>query len=205
MRYVMACLSALVLMMTLGSSARAEVIQKTDAGFIVSSSADVAGKSPAEVWKALLEPQKWWASAHTWSGDAAHLYMDAQAGGCLCELLLLAKNAAVGSRRGSVEHARIINAMPGRMLRMSGAFGPLQGEAVVGTVTIKLKASESGTRITWEYVVGGFMRMKADDIVPMVDNVVSLLTQNLGAYAENMPKENDSKIIELGDDAKTHQ
>ena len=50
-----------------------------------------------------------------------------KAGGCLCE--------KIPAEGGSVEHLRIVFARPGRLLRAQGGLGPLQGEAVVGTLT----------------------------------------------------------------------
>ena len=35
-----------------------------------------------------------------------------------------------------------------------------------------LKPIDGGTRLTWEYVVGGFMRYKPEQIVPAVDKVI---------------------------------
>jgi hypothetical protein len=63
--------------------------------------------------------------------------------------------------------------MPPKLLRMSGALGPLQGEALVGTLTVVLKPlPDGGTHLTWSYVVGGYMRMKVDEIAPVVDEVL---------------------------------
>ena len=82
---------------------------------------------------------------------------------------------------------RVINAEQPRVLRMSGALGPLQSEAVQGTLTIVLKPVDGGTRIMWEYVVGGYMRLKTEQIAPLVDVVlgeqVSRLAARLGPKA----------------------
>jgi hypothetical protein len=152
--------------------ASAEITEKSDAGFVSRSSADIA-KPPMEVWTTLIAPAGWWNKAHSWSGDSANLYIDAQAGGCFCELLPLPKDSVEGARRGSVEHMRVIHANPGQVLRLTGALGQLQGEAAVGTLTIMLKPVGGGTHIVWEYVVGGYMRFKSDEIAPAVDKVMS--------------------------------
>jgi hypothetical protein len=74
---------------------------------------------------------------------------------------------------GSVEHMHVIFADPQRgILRMSGALGPLQGEALNGTLTVELKKTDTGTRIELEYVVGGYMRFKTEEIAPAVDGVL---------------------------------
>ena len=66
---------------------------------------------------------------------------------------------------------RVIGVMPGAMLRMSGALGPLQSEGLLGTLTVTLEDVEQGTRITWEYVIGGQARFPAAQFAPVVDGV----------------------------------
>ena len=63
---------------------------------------------------------------------------------------------------------------------MSGALGPLQGEALNGTLTVTLVKTERGTRIDLEYVVGGYMRLKGEEIAPAVD---AMLGQQLASLA----------------------
>src|SRR3546814_11495384 len=58
------------------------------------------------------------------------------------------------------------------MLRLSGAFGPLQGEALAGTLTIQIKETPTGSALRFDYVVGGYMRFKTADIAPAVDKVI---------------------------------
>ncbi len=73
---------------------------------------------------------------------------------------------------GSVQHARVLFSKPGQMLRLSGTFGPLQGEAASGTLTIQIKATPTGSALRFDYVVGGYMRFKVADIAPAVDKVI---------------------------------
>ncbi len=161
--------------------AQAEVVAQSDAGFVIKQSVEVSADQQA-VWKALIAPAKWWSSEHTWSHDAANLYLDAQATGCFCEKLPRPADAPADQRIGSAEHMHVIFADPQRgLLRMSGALGPLQGEALNGTLTIELKKTETGTRIELEYVVGGYMRMKTEEIAPAVDGV---LGQQLAGLAK---------------------
>jgi hypothetical protein len=168
-------LLATMLALTLASPAAAKLIDQSDAGFTTAHSARVAA-SPEDAWKMLRAPQNWWSGDHSWSGDAANFWMDAQAGGCFCEKLPGAAGAM-----GSVQHARIIFAKPGELLRLSGALGPLQGEAVTGTLTIQIKPMDGGSLIRFDYVVGGYMRFKVADIAPAVDSVIS---QQLGGLAK---------------------
>ena len=166
---------------------RGEVVAQSDTGFIVKHSVEVTADQQA-VWKALIAPAKWWSSDHTWSHDAANLYLDAQATGCFCEKLPRAADAPADQRIGSVEHMHVISADPQRgVLRMSGALGPLQGEALNGTLTIELKKTDTGTRIQLEYVVGGYMRMKTDEIAPAVDMVLGQQLAGLAKLFETAP------------------
>ena len=55
---------------------------------------------------------------------------------------------------------------------MTGGLRPLQSEAVTGVLTMTLAAEGEMTRITWEYVVGGYMRMPMAEVAPLVDQVV---------------------------------
>jgi hypothetical protein len=78
---------------------------------------------------------------------------------------------------------RVVYAEPGKALRMVGSLGPLQSEALTGTLTITLKPAAAGTRLAFEYVVGGYMRYKTDEIAPAVDNV---LAEQLGRLAASL-------------------
>lgn len=153
--------------------AQAEVASQSETGFGIKLAADVPA-SKADAWKALVAPGKWWSGDHTYSGNAANLYIDAQATGCFCEKLPKPADAPEGQRMGSVEHMHVVYADPQRgVLRMVGGLGPLQSEPVQGVLTIVLKPTETGTRIEWEYVVGGNMRMKVDELAPLVDRVLA--------------------------------
>ena len=164
-------LSIVTLAALLAQPAAAEVIASSETGFVIRETAEVPA-DPAQTWQALIAPQNWWNKAHTFSGDPANLYLDAQGGGCFCEKLPL-KDAAPGTRGGSVAHMRVVYADPGKALRMVGSLGPLQSEALTGTMTIMLKPGGAGTRIVLEYVVGGYMRYKTDEIAPAVDNMLA--------------------------------
>ncbi len=151
---------------TFAPSTQAKVIDQSELGFSVAHTAQVAA-SPDDVWKMLRMPQKWWSKEHSWSGNADNFWLDSQAGGCFCEKLPHPDGSF-----GSVQHARIIFADPGHMLRLSGALGPLQSEAVTGTLTIQIKETPTGSALRFDYVVGGYMRLKVEDIAPAVDNVI---------------------------------
>jgi hypothetical protein len=160
--------------------AQAEVIASSPGGFVLRHVTEVTA-SPLEVWKELIAPANWWDPEHTFAGDATGLYMDAQATGCFCELLPLPKDAPEGTRRGSIEHLHIVYADPGRQLRLQGGLGPLQAEAVNGTLTIGLRQQGDKTRMVWEYVVGGYFRTESEKLAPLVDQVLGEQLKRLAA------------------------
>ena len=157
----------------LSSPASAEVKTVTDAGFNIVHIAEVAAE-PDVIWKRLIAPQTYWNKAHSWSGSAEGFYIDAQANGCFCELFK--EKGADGKTKttGSVEHMRVIFAQPGKVLRMQGALGPLQSEAVLGTLTVAIEPLKGGggSKLSFSYVVGGYMRYKTAEIAPAVDKVL---------------------------------
>lgn len=168
-------LAALALALGAAAPARAELVQQADNGFVVQHSVTVS-TDPDATFAMLRTPAKWWDKDHTWTGNAENLYMDAQAGGCFCELIpneaTTDSGAPQRTLRGSVQHMQIVYVDPGKLLRLSGGLGPLQGEAVTGALTFTLKPVKGGTRISMDYVVGGFMRMKTSELAPAVDAVM---------------------------------
>ena len=179
-KFALLAAAALSMLLAPAEPSQAEIVAQSEAGFVIKLTAETA--APQDVaWRMLIAPAKWWSSDHTWSHDAANLYLDAQATGCFCEKLPKPADAPAGQRLGSSEHMHVIFADPQRgILRMSGALGPLQGEALNGTLTFTLVKTESGTRIDLEYVVGGYMRLKGEEIAPAVD---AMLGQQLASLA----------------------
>ncbi|HVW67670.1 MAG TPA: SRPBCC family protein [Steroidobacteraceae bacterium] len=158
------------------SPASGKVVESSAAGFTTNSTVTVAA-TPAQTWDALVHPARYWSSQHSWSGNAANLTLDPVAGGCFCERW----QGRNGGQPGSAEHMRVINSEPFELLRMRGALGPLQSEALTGVLTVTLKPVEGGTAITWEYVVGGHARFDLSGLAPAVDGV---LDEQLGRLAD---------------------
>jgi carbon monoxide dehydrogenase subunit G len=153
--------------MVLAAPAGAEVATVSEAGFASHNEARV-NATPEQVWALMIEPGRWWNPDHSYSGDPANLSLTPLAGGCFCEAL----PGADGVPRGQVEHMRVIHFAPHTTLRMSGALGPLQGEALTGVLTMTLAREGPQTRISWDYVVGGYSRTPLRDLAPAVDQVV---------------------------------
>ena len=100
---------------------------------------------------------------------------------------------------GSVQHARILFAKPNELMRLSGAFGPLQGEAAIGTLTIQIKPTPTGSAIRFDYTVGGYMRFKVADVAPGVDRVLGEqlvgLAKALGGALPAAKDDGDAKDV----------
>lgn len=157
---------------------RAELVSESEAGFVSRATVDVRG-TPDAIWPVMTTPSQWWLDRHTYSGSAANLVLNPTAGGCFCEKLP-PSSASKSGKPGSVEHMRVVYAQPGEALRMVGALGPLQSEAMSGTLTLTMKPVTGGTRITMTYVVGGFGRYKHDEIAKSVDAVMTSQLAHLG-------------------------
>jgi hypothetical protein len=181
--------STLPIALILATPATAELTASSETGFVSRNAVDVRA-TPEEAWNTLIAPGGWWNGEHTYSGDPGNMSIDARAGGCFCEKLPRTKNAATNEPAGSVEHMRVIYADPGKVLRLSGGLGPLQSEAANGTLTITLKPGEGRmTHIAWEYVVGGYMRYKTDEIAAGVDKVMA---EQLGRLAAKLAAANSA-------------
>lgn len=175
--------AAIAIALALAAPSQAEITASNETSFVSRHVIEVTA-SPMQIWTQFIAPAGWWSGAHTYSGNAANLYMDAQATGCFCELLPLPEGAPAGTRRGSVEHLRIVYAEPGRVMRLQGGLGPLQSEAVNGTLTVTLRAQDGKTRILWEYVVAGYIRQGAPTMAPLVDRV---LAEQFARFAAKFP------------------
>jgi uncharacterized protein YndB with AHSA1/START domain len=154
--------------------AQAEIDDVSMTGFAVRQSVDIAA-SPDEVYRTLAAPSRWWSSDHTYSHDAANLSLDPRAGGCWCETL---------PGGGSVQHMVVVNAMPGKMLRLRGALGPLQALAVDGTMTFALHPTGKGTELTMSYAIGGYSKAGFSDLAKAVDGVLADQMMRLRLLAE---------------------
>lgn len=153
--------------------AGAEVVKTDPAGFVTEHKLVVAAP-PAKVWATIARPALWWSSEHTYSGNAANISVDARPGGCWCE--------KIGD--GAIEHLRTLYAQPGKILRFSGALGPLQSGAVTGTLTFALKPAGEGTELTITYVVGGYHPNGLGTFAAIVDGVVGAQWAGLKKAAE---------------------
>ncbi|WP_417609712.1 hypothetical protein [Parasphingorhabdus sp.] len=162
------------------TAAQAEVTNTADNGFTVQHQTLIDGNAEA-VWKAMIAPSRYWNSDHSWTGDADNFYLIPQAGGCFCELIRTTSADNIRTSDGSVQHMRVIYAHNNKMLRMSGALGPLQSEAVTGTLTMLLDPQGEKTAVRFTYKVGGYMEFPIDQMAPAVDGVIGEQLTRLSA------------------------
>lgn len=183
--------------------AQAEFSNVGDSGFMTRHTATVVA-APDAAWAELIEPSGWWSGEHSFSGDAENFTLDARAGGCFCEMLPAGPDRPTP---GSVRHMEVLFTDPGTALRLSGALGPLQSEPLTAVLTVTLKPVDEGTRILFEYVVGGTMRFPVDQISPAVDRVIGEQLERLAARLGTAPAKPKaivlppSSALEPADDA----
>lgn len=148
----------------------ADLSTVSDSRFTVSNTVEVDA-SPSVAWRTMTSHiDEWWSKDHSWSGDAANLYMKVERNGCFCEKL---------PRGGNVEHLRIIYYAPGAELRFDGALGPLQKMPVNGRMIWTIEPAEVGSRISFTYHVTGHPDGGLAGIAPAVDRVVGEQLTNL--------------------------
>jgi uncharacterized protein YndB with AHSA1/START domain len=151
--------------------AYAEVKQSAADGFFLTYSGPVAA-STAKAYTDVTQIQRWWSSEHTYSGKAANLAIKPEAGGCFCERW----------KDGSVEHGRVIMALPGKLLRLETSLGPLQELALKGILSFWIKTEDSATTLTVEYRVNGSSGSGLDQLAPNVDEVLGMQVDRLRRY-----------------------
>ncbi|MGZ5079489.1 MAG: alpha/beta fold hydrolase [Usitatibacter sp.] len=157
-------------------------------GFLVTHRGEVKANPPA-LYAAIAQVGKWWSPAHTYSGDAAKLAMDPRAGGCFCETW----------GANSVQHARVIQAQPGKMLRLEGSLGPLQEMAVHGVMTFTIDQEGGKTALTLAYRVRGAPDAALDKLAPAVDKMIGEQFLRLVDFAGGAPAAGESAAAAIAD------
>uniref|UniRef100_UPI0013D96588 ATPase n=1 Tax=Sandarakinorhabdus rubra TaxID=2672568 RepID=UPI0013D96588 len=122
--------------------------------------------------------QAWWDPAHSYSEVPGALRLDARAGGALVERW----------PGGSVEHARVLAALPPSLLRLAGGFGPLQALPVGAVLEFAITTENDSTRLAMTYRVAGGAGLKLDTLAGPVDSVMSAAFDRLVTYANTGQK-----------------
>jgi len=151
--------------------AHAEIKESSADAFFLTYSGAVAAPT-AKTYADIVQISRWWDSEHTYSGKAANLTIKPEAGGCFCEKW----------KDGSVEHGEVLMAMPGKVLRIRTALGPLQERALNGILTFWIRNDDSTTTLTVEYRVNGASASGLDQLAPSVDEVLGTQLDRLRRY-----------------------
>jgi hypothetical protein len=169
-----------LLLLSLPVLCQAEVLTVAPGGFEVRHALHTRS-TPADAWSAMVSRvDQWWNGEHSWSGSAANLYIVPKVGGCFCEHL----PQADGRGEAGVEHLRIVYLKPYEEIRFEGALGPLQTLPVDGRMLWQITAAESGSTITFTYLVHGFLAAGFDQLAPAVDGVIGEQLDRLGRLLE---------------------
>jgi len=164
--------TVLLAVTALAAPAHAEVRDAKPDGFTVENSVWVPA-TPQVAYAALVnDVGRWWPADHTWWGDASKLSISDKAGGCFCEL-----NGAQ-----QAWHMTVTFTDPGKLLRMTGGLGPLQGMGLHGALEWRFVDEKGGTRITLWYRVGGYTPDDLGKFAPVVDKVQGVQLGGLAAF-----------------------
>lgn len=156
-------IAVLITAFCLAEGTPAEVLDAAANGFSVRHVVTIDAERAVVYGAAVDDIGQWWSGDHTFSGDAANLYITATVPGCFCETM--------GPTAGLV-HMTVTFVNPGVMLRFTGGLGPLGLMGVAGNMTWEFDEGETGTVVTLQYAVGGYMDGGLDTVAPAVDGVL---------------------------------
>jgi hypothetical protein len=146
------------------NAADGAVVSSGAGGFVVREQVNFAGNA-ASAWKRLVDVGSWWDPRHTYSGRSSNLSLTLQPGSCWCEKL---------DGGGFVRHLEVVLVMPGKMLRLIGGLGPLQGTGATGALTFTLSStSQARTTVVAEYAVVGYSPDGLTSLAAAVDEVLA--------------------------------
>ena len=157
------------------TAVHAEITDAEANGFTVKHAVTISADRASVYAAAVDRIGDWWSSDHTFSGNAANLYIETGTPGCFCETL--------GEGAGLV-HMAVTFVNPGVMLRLTGGLGPLGLLGVAGNMTWEFDAAEDGTVMTLQYAVGGYMPGGLDAFAEAVDGVLVEQMTRLKAFIE---------------------
>jgi len=156
--------------------AAADVTQSSPSVFLIEAEAEIAA-APDEVWRRLVQPDRWWSDAHTYSGQARHMRLSPQAGGCWCERW----------NGGEIEHGRVVLAMThqgARTLRLTAALGPLQALGAQGVLTFTIEPTANGSKLAMSYRVAGDPSLSLEAMAAPVNGVMMEQFGRLVRYSD---------------------
>lgn len=163
---------AFVVAGALALPAQAAIKDAQPNGFTIENSEWVP-VAPKVAYAALVnDVGRWWPADHTWWGDASKLSISDKVGGCFCEI----------SGAQQAWHMTVTFTDPGKLMRMTGGLGPLQGMGLHGALEWRFVEEKGGTRITLWYRAGGYTPDDMSKFAPVVDKVQGLQLDGLAAF-----------------------
>jgi uncharacterized protein YndB with AHSA1/START domain len=165
---------AAVLPWAVANPVHADTSQVSASGFVSSYREEVKA-STDEVWRAIVQLPRWWNGQHTWSGNAANLSLDAQAGGCWCERW---------GDGASAQHGQVLMVQPGRVIILQARLGPLLDKPVQAVLTLVTSVQDGKTLLRLNYQVAGGADAGLDKLATPVDQVLGLQFQRLKRLVE---------------------
>ena len=155
----------------------AEVKHVSEYGFIIENKIETL-KSIDVTWQVLTsEIDQWWPKDHSWWEGTFSI--QANAGGCFCET----------SGERTAEHMRIVFVDPGKVLRMTGGLGPLQGMGLYGALDWHLSRTEDGkTQVVLSYAVHGVSADGFEQLAPIVDKVQGIQLSGLNSFFNQLTR-----------------
>jgi uncharacterized protein YndB with AHSA1/START domain len=157
------------------ASAIAAVADASAAGFTVKTSFTIDAAPPQVYERFVHNVGDWWNPQHTFAGDSHNLSIEEKSMGCFCEKL----------PDGGARHMEVIYWEHGKVLRMSGLLGPLQGIGGNGVLTVNFSAAGTGTKLDATYSVAGYSAAGMNAFAVPVDSVLSEQFTRLKSYIEH--------------------
>jgi len=160
--------------------ASADVVSSGTGGFVLRIEMPVAA-APTEVYAKFFDVGHWWSDQHTYSGKATNLTLKNEPGGCLCEAL---------PDGAFVRHASVEYSDKGKVVRLSGALGPLQAMGAHGLLAFNFAPADkanpaAGTKLVVSYVVSGYQPDKGfEPLATPVNGVLAEQVTRLKRYVE---------------------
>jgi hypothetical protein len=174
---------ALSLVTTLAAPVRADIAAASPAGFVLRIENTLAAE-PEKVFDEALRIGEWWNGEHTYSGNARNMSLENKPGGCFCERL----------PAGFVRHGSVEFSSRGKVLRISGALGPLQGMGATGLMALVFQKSGTGTKLVVTYTVSGFAPGKGyEELAAPVNEVLTDQFARLKRYVETGTPDDPAK------------
>jgi uncharacterized protein YndB with AHSA1/START domain len=153
----------------------AAVVDSSSSGFTVKTTLTIQAPAADVYSRFIRNVGDWWSPDHTFSHDSHNVSIEEKPMGCFCEKLAA----------GGVRHMEVIYVERGRLIRMSGMLGPLQGLAASGVLTIELSPAGGGTKLEATYAVGGYLPKGMDSWAGTVDAVLAEQFGRLKNFVEH--------------------